>query len=347
MVNIKFRFIITILLAFILVSSIVFAAGNRLVIKDIDAKVGSKTDKDLKDGDSISRDAEPRDSLEIKVKVENNFTSSENLDIEDITVTVTIEGIDDGDDLEEESSEFDLKQGKTKTVTLNFKVPLKVEEDSFSIVIEAEGTDENGTDQSDTATIDLEVDKDDDQIIFSSSSLAPSSVKCARTISLSAELLNIGSDDQDKVVYEAKNSDLGIDIRQTNIEMSEDIDEDDNEFRRTDTIQVPKTVASGSYPIVLTAYYDTDKRADSKTLILAVEDCQIQAIQQPTQQQIQPIQPVTQPTTAAVTKPEVYPVVQEETSLFDNTTFLILAGLAYLVVIGIGIVLVIKAIGKK
>ena len=347
MVNIKFRFILTILLAFILVSSIVFAAGNRLEIKKIDAKVGSKTDKDLKDGDTISRDAEPDNSLEIKVKVENNFTSSEDLDIEDITVTVTVEGIDDGDDLEEESQEFDLKQGKTKTVTLNFKIPLIVDEDSYSIVIEAEGTDENGTDHSKTANIDLEVDKDDDQIIFRSVSVTPSNVKCSRTVTLSADLLNIGSDDQDEVVYETKSPDLGIDIRQANIEMSEDIDEDENEFRRSDTIQIPKTVAAGSYPIVLTAYYDTDKRADSKTLNLLVEDC---PVTQATQQQATQTQPqVTQPTTAAVTKPaeQVYPVVQEETSLFDNTTFLILAGLAYLVVIGIGIVLVMKAIGKK
>ncbi len=336
MVKIKLRFILTILLALVLVSSIAFAAGNRLVIKDIDAKVGSKTDKDLRDGDTISRDAEPGDSLEIKVKLENNFTSSEDLDIEDITVTVTIEGIDDGDDLEEESSEFDLKQGKTKTTTLNFKVPLVVEEDSFSIVIEAEGTDENGTDQSDTANIELDVNKDNDRIIITSASVSPSSIRCSRAVTISGELLNIGSDDQEKVVYEAKNSDLGIDIRQTNIEMVEDIDEDENEFRRSDTIQVPKTVAAGSYPIVLTAYYDTDKRADSKTLMLTVEDCPVTQV---TQQQ-------TTPTTAAVTKPEVYPVV-EEPSLFDNTMFLVLAGLAYLVVIGVGIVLVMKAIGKK
>ncbi len=324
-----------------------FAAGNKLVIKDIDAKVGSKTDKDLKDGDIISRDAKPSDSLELKIRMENNFTSSEDLDIEDITVTVTIEGIDDGDDLEEESQEFDLKQGRSKTVTLDFDVPLIVEEDSYNILIEAEGTDENGTDHSVTATIELEVDKDSDRVIFTRASITPSSIRCSRTITLSGELLNIGSDDQDEVVYEAKSSDLGIDIRQANIEIVEDIDENDNEFRRTDTIQVPKTVAAGSYPIILTAYYDTTKQADTKTLNLVVEDCPTMTVanqQQTTQNQ----STKTETTTVVMTTPaeQLYPIVQQETSLFNNLTYLILAGFAYIVVIIIGVVLIMKAIKK-
>ena len=55
--------------------------------------------------------------------------------------------------------------------------------------------------------------------------------------------------------------------------MSEDIDENTNEFHRADKIQVPLTVAAGAYSIALKAYYDTDKLADSKTVSLAVEDC--------------------------------------------------------------------------
>ena len=53
--------------------------------------------------------------------MENLFNRTSGIDIEDIKVTVTIEGIDeDGDDLEEESNEFDLRPGDDKNSTFRF-----------------------------------------------------------------------------------------------------------------------------------------------------------------------------------------------------------------------------------
>ena len=82
-ITIKLRFILATLIAGIVLSSGALAA-SKLLIKDIDVKVGGKSDKGLKDGNTIDRDAEPGDAIEIKVKLENNFTASEDLDIEDI-----------------------------------------------------------------------------------------------------------------------------------------------------------------------------------------------------------------------------------------------------------------------
>lgn len=350
LINIKLRFILTILLSVILLSSGALAA-SKLLIKDIDVKVGGKTDKDLDDGDTIDRDAEPGDQVEVKVKLENNFTASEDLDIEDTTVTTTIEEIDDGDDLDDESSEFDLKQGKTKTVTFNFKVPILVDEDSFNIVIEAEGDDENGTNQEASATIELNVDKDNDNLLLETATLSPSAIKCQKSISISGKILNIGSNDQDEVVYEVMSSELGINIRQANIEMSEDIDEDDNEFERTDTYVLPKNLAAGQYPVIFTAYYDTNNQADTKTVFLTVEECaQTAGTATGTTQQTTP-QAGQQPsagTTQVTVSPseQIYPVIQEESSFFDQPVYLVLAALVYLVVIAIGVMLVVRAARK-
>ena len=49
-----------------------------------------------------------------------------------MSVDVTIEEIDDGDDLDEESSDFDLRTERHKSVTLKFQLPLEVEEDDFN-----------------------------------------------------------------------------------------------------------------------------------------------------------------------------------------------------------------------
>src|SRR3989344_606036 len=105
------------LVIFIFLMSTAYAAGSKLVFTDVDVKVGSKTSKNLDNGDTIDDEAEPGDTVEFRVEVQNNFTSAEDLEIEDITVEVTIEGLDDGDDVDEESPDFDLRAGRDKRVT--------------------------------------------------------------------------------------------------------------------------------------------------------------------------------------------------------------------------------------
>src|SRR3989338_709048 len=130
MVKIRARTLILSLVIFIFLMNVAYAAGSKLVFSDVDVKVGSKTSKNLEDGDTIDDEAEPGDTVEFRIEVRNNFTDAEDLDIEDITVEVTIEEVDDGDDIDEESSDFDLKAGRDKKVTLKFQLPIEVEEDT-------------------------------------------------------------------------------------------------------------------------------------------------------------------------------------------------------------------------
>ncbi len=124
------------------------AAGSKLLIDKLDVKVGDRWSRNVDNGETVSREAEPGDDVDFKIKFKNNFTDAEDLKIEDITATITIEEIDDGEDLDEESKEFDIREDDDKTVTISFKVPIEVEEDTFDVKIEAEGEDENGTDHS-------------------------------------------------------------------------------------------------------------------------------------------------------------------------------------------------------
>ena len=115
------------------------------------------------DGERISREAEPGDTVQFKITFLNNYTKDEDLDIEDVTAELTIEGIDDGSDMDEESKEFDVRADDDKTVTVEFDIPIEVEEDTFDVLINAEGDDENGTEHSVTWTVVLEVEKEDDK----------------------------------------------------------------------------------------------------------------------------------------------------------------------------------------
>src|SRR3989344_8157148 len=156
------------------------ATNTKLIITDVDVNVGGKSSKNLNDGDLIRQDAEPEDSLDFKVNVMNNFSDNEDFDIDDITVTVTIDGIDDGDDLEEKSTEFDLNQGNDKSVSVRFDLPLEVEEDSYDVHIVADGNGEDGNDYGADITLRLDVNKKTHQIKITRFTLRPEQVSCKR-----------------------------------------------------------------------------------------------------------------------------------------------------------------------
>jgi len=82
--------------------------GPRLAITDLDVKVDGKSDKNVANNTRVSEEVSPGSDVEFEIEVSNLFTNAEDLDIEDIKVEVIIEDIDDGDDFEEEASEFDL-----------------------------------------------------------------------------------------------------------------------------------------------------------------------------------------------------------------------------------------------
>jgi len=242
----------------------------KLRIKRVDVKVDGKTDKNLKNGDKIGEEAKPGSKVDFEVEVENLFTREEDLEINDILVEITIEEIDDGDDLEEEAKEFDLKQGKDDKVEISFDIPLDVDEDTYNVIIRAEGDDENETNHEATFELQLEVEKETHEIRIMRADLTPSTIKCQRDISINTEIINTGSEDEDDVTLKIINNDLSINSLATNIELEEGTE--DNKFTKVVTQSISDNTRSGIYPITVNAYFDGEL-SESETVDLTVEKC--------------------------------------------------------------------------
>ena len=247
------------------------AAAKKLRIKDLDVKVDGRTDKNLADGNTIKREAKPESNIEFKIEIENGFTDEEDLKLEDIIVEITIKDIDDGDDIDEESKEFDLRAEKDKKVTLNFKVPLEVDEDTYDVNIHVEAEDENGTEHEIDWILYLEVEKEKHDIRIIKANLNPGVVKCEKTTTLNTELINLGTDEEDEVALEITSPELEFNFRKEDIELEEGTD--DNRYSRTLNIAIPDKLAVGTYPIEINAYYDTIKLSDTETVNLEVQEC--------------------------------------------------------------------------
>jgi len=331
----------------------VHAAGNKLLIDKLDVEVNDRWSRNVDDGETISREAEPGSTVEFKIKFKNNYTDAEDLRIEDITATITIEEIDDGEDIDEESKEFDIREDDDKTVTIQFKIPVEVDEDSYDVTIEAEGDDENGTDHSVVWTVTLDVEKESHELRFYRKTLSPIEVEAGETASLTLGIINTGSEDEEDIELIISNDDLEYNNLVTISELEAEPYEDESRYLKTYKIEVPETSEAGIYPIDFKVTYDDGDEILEDSVDLTVTEAEEEVIEEEEEEEEEDIVVVQQPTTpttgAVVTQPTVTEptTVTEETSFLDSGWFIAALFGAELIVIVIAVLLVMALVKRK
>ena len=247
-------------------------SGSKLKITDVQAKVDGRTSHVSSDGQRISRDAGPQSSVDFRIKTKNLFSTSGGLVIKDVTVRATIESIDDGDDLEDESSEFDLRPQSEKTVTLNdYNLPLNVDDGDYNVLIEAEGVDENGTTQRDELNVILEVKKDRHDLRFTKLSLNKAKISCNEGFNLNFEIINLGSEDEENSYVEVKSDELEIDAFSRGIAVQSGTES--NTYSKTIPLKITGAIGDGDYPLAINVYSDNNDLQDTKTIQLNLQGC--------------------------------------------------------------------------
>jgi uncharacterized membrane protein len=246
---------------------------GKLDISDIDVWVDGDSDKNLNDGDSIDEKARPSSTVKFDIRLDNRFSDDDDVKIEDVEVTIIIEEVDDGDDIEDTLSKFDLKPDKWKRVQHEFKLPLNVEEGTYNVVITAEGEDENGVTHINEAKLYLELDKESHEIVISKSSSSPKEVSCGNSFVLDVTATNIGSHSEDEVIISIISTELGVNINEETPELDKDYDDNENKFNKDYTIEVPENKAAGRYPIDIRVYYDTDEISDHVREFITIKAC--------------------------------------------------------------------------
>ena len=237
----------------------------------------NEADTDVNDGSKLNfgpADAGPGSELRFNFNIENTFEDNDDIDIEDVTVQVTIESIDDGEDIDEESEKFDVDSGQSIEADVFINIPLSVADGAYDIVIVVEGEDTNNNAHTVTMNLELAVKKESRDVIVTQASLLPEKVICGGTSTLTATIKNLGTRIEENAGIGIANSDLGVNYLQKNIELDEDPFDPDNEFRKILTINTDKAkTKSGTYPIDVKAYIQEGIVWETKTVNLAVEQC--------------------------------------------------------------------------
>ncbi len=205
------------------------------------------------------------DLNKIEVEVSNDHTKK----IEEIVVTVRILDVD-GDDLEEESKEFDLSSGKENDVTLEFDLSKEnVDEDQYTVEVEVTGEDTDGVDFSDLETLNVEVDRENDDVIITKVDLQNSQVFCSLPqTSLDVHIKNVGENDQDGAKITVENAALGVDLQRANIDL-DDYAGSDNDYEATFALNL-EDAKQGTYTLQVSVYGEDGEVLDSKEVELQV-----------------------------------------------------------------------------
>jgi len=228
------------------------------------------------DGDSF--DVKPGDSLEFKVTIKNLYTgdtNEEEVDIEDINLQITVEEWDQDGDQDWDVDAKDLKYDDKDDITLSLgTIPYDTDDGSHQVTIELTGKDGDNSaiKYKVTWTLDMNVEKDNEDIRISTAELTPSTVSCDRNVLLSVKLTNAGTENSDEIIFWAKGGLLG-----SPKEEEIDLDSGDSTEKEYNLI-IGDSVAAGTYELKLYTYFDIDRYdendiSNAKTLQLRVEKC--------------------------------------------------------------------------
>tara|TARA_Y100000310_G_scaffold345314_1_gene463673 strand:- start:2443 stop:4215 length:1773 start_codon:yes stop_codon:yes gene_type:complete len=247
--------------------SVFMQRENQLIIDDFDAKVNLKTaENNIEDGDDV-KDLSPGDKVELQITLESRYNDNDNIDIEDIDLDFVCD--DDNDlDIDDDNIDVgDMGPDDQDTESINFDIEDDAKDETLNCFIETSGKDENGAVHGEKINFDLEIDRNNHDIVIKQLTVSPLSLTCEDTLlQITIDAVNLGKSDEDEVAFQILSATLGINEKISNLEL----DEDDT-IIETLTVSVdPASIKEGTYAIQAQSFYDTTKTSDSK--IVQVEN---------------------------------------------------------------------------
>lgn len=234
----------------------------------------SSADVPAANNSKINAEVLPGSKVTFTVRVANTFNGDKPV-IKGAFASITIEDVDAGSDLDEESTDIDLSPGDDYRFDLKFGIPVDADAGTYNVQMKAEGEDKNGTLYQTELKLKLEVRKMGHDIRITKVFLNPGIVDCSRKTKLTAEITNAGSNAENDVALEFKSGIIGINSADRGISLgsSDDSSDEEKKYAKTLSIDVPLSLKPGTYPVSVNLYWKSFVLFDQKTADLVVRDC--------------------------------------------------------------------------
>lgn len=207
----------------------------------------------------------PLDDVTVSVEVENNMG-----DDKDFVAEIALWDSEKHKfvDLNDESSlteDLSIDDGDSEKASFDFQVPIELEDSDGRYVLYVKAY-VDGKEKSycnsysavdaDSSAENIQITKKEKDVILGDISV-PDVVKAGDTVTISARAFNIGSSDQDKVMAELTNTQLGLVVESSSFSL------DSGDSNAVDfTFVVPADTANGVYTLKLYSSFDYKKSTD-------------------------------------------------------------------------------------
>lgn len=265
------NFVVTADGGFVANAPVVGEVESRLKIDEVEVQLEGEKKKTVSEGSDVN-DVKPFMEVKLTAKVENTFTTDNDIDVGELTFTIV--GIDDGDDIELDAETFEVKDGDDKEETVSFEVPETVNHDEeFDVEVFIEGEDENGATHTDTFTFRLKIEKEKHEFRLVSEISPTTLTTCTDTFNIDFTLSNLGQEDEEDVVFKMTSEELDINELEEVGDLSSDYDDDEYSFQKFFTFDMPSSIDAGSYTIKQDVYVEEDKLEEHVEFDVEITEC--------------------------------------------------------------------------
>jgi hypothetical protein len=254
-------FIIAIIISMFLLATA--ACADELDFDTIDAYVDGALFSNIeKDSDKL--EVNPGDLLQFTINIENKFSRSQQMEIDGIDMTVTINDIKGTDDLYFEFREFGLDEGEETNKEVSFNIPEDVAPGDYIVEMRAAGTDDEGSLQSARFVFPLKILRKQRDVYLNKPTISPAGVLCGENVQMNLRLENRGRN-AETVTFTIINNMLGINVKDNDIIKTAP---DNNILEKAITLNIADNVQGGMYPVNVIVDYAGGQLLDSAELLV-------------------------------------------------------------------------------
>jgi len=222
--------------------------------------------EDPDDNDEI----EPGETIDIKINVENDGSSDM-----DVIVEAILYNVDEDEKIADaESDSIEIEEGEDEDFDLEIEIPSDEdldEDDTYILYVKAyeDGEEEDNCVED---SIELDLERPKHQVIINDISVVPSTQQCGETVSVSVDIENTGTSDEDDVYVKILNSELNINERSETYDL-DDYSESDNDALVKFTLDMPENADEKSYTFTVYVYFDDGSDYNTEDFTITLTDC--------------------------------------------------------------------------
>jgi len=225
---------------------------------DVETEVYEITDIDL----NPNTELEPGDNFDIDVDVKNII----GFDLDDVKLKVSVKDIDDGKDIDEETTINNLDDGEKESENFDFEdvgIPYNVDAIKYDVTLKLTGEAEDNDDGYNGKVyflfrefVDVEKDEDEDISIINIEMLQ-TILNCGSSSTIQFTSVNTGKDDLDDSYMKLTVNELNISESSVAFDLEYN-DYDDREKDIVFLLIVPENATEGNYTAKIWAYTEDD-----------------------------------------------------------------------------------------